>query len=350
MHTTITTIFNSNGAVMNRGRDGQPKTLADGRQYVSSQAFRAAMRDQIVAPLSEIETTGTVRSRVALIRALTEAGIPSEIAVAVQKEVLGLKGDGESESDGDDASSAPVTLGNVEISATVSLAKEIDLSFETEEDTKKRKAALERAVKAAMKDLRKLLQPASAGVEACLFGRMITGDALHRVDGILSTSLAISTTVTPTVQDFFVARDQLVSAGTAHMNTRPISTGVYMQETVIDAGRMAAQLPEEDHRSLVAWVIRACAFAPTKLARAGSSPLAPAAEVIVTPSPLPRSALSAVNESPASVQDAANAALAQLAEQDRIYGDAKHYQMTELGLEGLIATVTGVLQSSGASS
>ena len=109
---------------------------------------------------------------------------------------------------------------------------------------------------------------------------MVTGDTLSRVDGVLGTSAALASRIIPATQDFFVARDQLVDVGTAHMGTRPLSMGVFIQETVIDHGRLARQL-DISLGAVSAWVIKACAAAPTKLARAGSAPLAPAAEVIV---------------------------------------------------------------------
>jgi len=103
---------------------------------------------------------------------------------------------------------------------------------------------------------------ALAGTEAIVFGRMVTNPDLPRVDGALATSMALSVGPLQVAYDFFIARDELTGSteSTAHMGTKPLSSGTFVQENVIDLERLRRQLPEEDHGAIVEWIVRASAW------------------------------------------------------------------------------------------
>ena len=348
---TITTIFLFTG-IPNRGRDLQPKTIHLGgavRQYMSPQAFRAAMRDQQIAPMASIITSRTIRSRVGLKRALdkrlAEKGIAENIAsafaIAVGEIISGVDEDGNF--------SAPVVLGEPEIDAIADIAASLVDEHGAEvanENTPEKRA--EKISKKLNSELKKALHnAATSGTEAVIFGRMVTNPSLPRVDGALATSAAIGVNGLQVAYDFFVAQDQLTGSteGTAHMGTQPISTGVFVQENVIDPTRLRNQLPDEDHAAIIAWIIRASALAPTKLARAGSTPPAGASEVFVTVDPMPRSAMEAfMRPADLSPNEAAARALEAMANVDKLYG-APGYRASLSGAGGLDGLVAAVAQN-----
>lgn len=297
------------------------------------------MRDQQIAPLADIATSRTIRSRVGLKRALdeklAEKGVPEDTAaayaMAVGAIISGVEDDG--------SFSAPVVLGAREIDAIASIAKDLFDEYgdkvaaakSLDDSTKVIKRALERQVKNAIGNA------AASGTEAVIFGRMVTNPALPRVDGALSSSAAIGVGALQVAHDFFIARDDLTGSteGTAHMGTKPISTGVFVQENVIDMERLKGQLPEEDHAAIVEWIVRASAFAPTKLARAGSTPPAGASEIIVTNDVMPRSAMEAfMRPDELTPVEAAQRAISALEDVDNLYG-APDDRWTLSGADGL---------------
>lgn len=331
---TITTIFSFVG-VPNRGRDGQPKSLNLGglRQYMSPQAFRAAMRDQTVAPLVDVANSKTVRSRVSLQRkllpALLNKGVEEEFAKIYASAVAQVI----SGADEDGAWSAPIVLGQREIDAIVkagvSLLEEFGDAVEkayksakkSEDRVKAGSKVLEKKMGASLK--KAIHNTAFAGTEAIIFGRMVTNPNLPRVDGALATSMALGVGPLQVAHDYFITRDELTGSteGAAHMNIKPISSGTFVQENVIDLERLRRQLPEEDHAAIVEWIVRASALAPTKLARAGSTAPAGASEVIVTVAGASRSTMEAFML-PADIgtREAAERALEALQQIDRLYG------------------------------
>ena len=323
---TITTIFFFAG-VPNRGRDGQPKSLNLGglRQYMSPQAFRAAMRDQTVAPLADVANSKTVRSRVSLQRrllpALLDKGLDEEAAKAYASAVAQVI----SGVDEDGAWSAPIVLGEHELDAIVrvgvSLLEDFGDAVEKAKDAKAGAKAIEKKMGVGLK--KAIQNTAFAGTEAVVFGRMVTNPDLPRIDGALATSMALGVGPLQVAHDFFIARDELTGSteGAAHMGTKPLSSGTFVQENVVDLERLRRQLPEEDHAAIVEWIIRASALAPTQLARAGSTAPAGASEVIVTVAGASRSTMEAFML-PADIgtREAAERALEALQQIDRLYG------------------------------
>ena len=353
---TITTIFPFAG-VPNRGRDLQPKSLNLGglRQYMSPQAFRAAMRDQTVAPLADVATSKTIRSRVSLHRrllpALIDKGLDEEAAKAyasaVAQVISGVDEDGEW--------SAPIVLGERELDAIVevgvSLLEEFGEAVGKADNAKAGAKVIEKKMGSG---LRKAIQnTAFAGTEAIIFGRMVTNPDLPRVDGALATSVALGVGPLQVAHDFFIARDELTGSteGTAHMGTKPLSNGTFVQENVIDLERLRRQLPEEDHAGIVEWIIRASALAPTQLARAGSTAPPGASEVIVTVAGASRSAMEAFMQlKDMNPQEAAGQAQESLEQVDKLYGSPDlRVTLTGAGsLDALVAAVGDQVRTSGA--
>ena len=353
---TITTIFPFLG-VPNRGRDGQPKSLNLGglRQYMSPQAFRAAMRDQTVAPLADVATSKTVRSRVSLHRrllpALIDKGIDEDAAKAYASAVAQVI----SGVDEDGAWSAPIVLGERELDAIVevgvSLLEEFSEAVGKADNAKAGAKVIEKKMGSG---LRKAIQnTAFAGTEAIIFGRMVTNPDLPRVDGALASSVALGVGPLQVAHDFFIVRDELTGSteGTAHMGTKPLSNGTFVQENVVDLERLRRQLPDEDHAGIVEWIIRASALAPTQLARAGSTAPPGASEVIVTVAGASRSAMEAFMQlKDMSPQEAAGQAQETLAQVDKLYGSPDlRVTLTGAGsLDALAAAVGDQVRTSGA--
>lgn len=99
-----------------------------------------------------------------------------------------------------------------------------------------------------------------AGLDAAMFGRMVTGDVLARVDAALHVAHAFTVHAEQSESDYFSAVDDLLKdspeggLGSGHINSAELTSGVYYGYVAIDVPGLIHNL--SDDRKLAAEVTR----------------------------------------------------------------------------------------------
>jgi CRISPR system Cascade subunit CasC len=155
-------------------------------------------------------------------------------------------------------------LGRPEIDYILAEAREIARSIEKPADAKSAVAA---RVKAQTKNVESLKR--ACGLDAAVFGRMVTSDILARTDAAIHVAHAFTTHAESSETDYFSALDELIVAeggrelGSGHINTSELTSGLYYSYVVVDVPLLVSNLegvPRSDwtaaDRSLAAEVVR----------------------------------------------------------------------------------------------
>jgi CRISPR system Cascade subunit CasC len=160
--------------------------------------------------------------------------------------VAGVKGEPKSQKDTDTAHimTAQLTvLGRPEIEflkkLTGGIVAEIGLPAEAA-DAVKRKLD-----KAAQQNLKTMV--CGAGLDAALFGRMVTSDMLARGDAALHVAHAFTVHAEASESDYFTAVDDLKpegedTQGSAHINSSELTSGLYYGYVVVDVPLLVSNL------------------------------------------------------------------------------------------------------------
>ncbi|MBS3762086.1 MAG: type I-E CRISPR-associated protein Cas7/Cse4/CasC [Planctomycetes bacterium] len=271
------------GALLNRDDAGFAKRLPFGgatRTRVSSQCLKYHWRNYDGEhALYNMDVPRSIRSRRTFKQLvadpLVEEGYPPRIVGCVVKSLKDriLSDDNPSKPDnkkimnGDmDLEEALETsqvtiLGEPEIRYLKQLSRQImnDLKEEvgllwTDPDTEPSKEQTD-AVHAACKDiskgdLKKNLKglARATGVDAAMFGRMATSDALARGDAAVHVAHAFTTHAEESESDYFSAVDELKAAdaegelGSGHINTSELNSGLFYGYVVIDVPLLVSNL------------------------------------------------------------------------------------------------------------
>lgn len=251
-------------SLLNRDDAGYAKRLPFGgspRIRVSSQCLKRHWRtsDGPHALDGLAGSVDTVRSRYAFdikIRQPLEAdGVPAELAEAIaaklQELFIGMsnakkaekakKGDEAAEASDDDKkikvqTPQVVILGQPELDYALSLAREIG----ARDDVTAKNVAKE-IDKLNKGDLKKNLEALrlATGLNAALFGRMVTGDVLAHMDAAVHVAHAFTVHAEDAEPDYFSAVDDLAGLarddhGSGHINTAELTTGLFYSYVVVD--------------------------------------------------------------------------------------------------------------------
>src|SRR5690606_16863878 len=85
-----------------------------------------------------------------------------------------------------------------------------------------------------------------AGLDAALFGRMITGDILARSDAAVHVAHAFTVNALETEPDYFTAVDDITQdsgeQGSGHINISELTSGLYYSYVVIDLPLLVSNL------------------------------------------------------------------------------------------------------------
>ena len=122
--------------------------------------------------------------------------------------------------------------------------------------------ATAKAVKAYFKDketkanLKALAM--GAGLDAAIFGRMVTSDVMARTDSAVHVAHSFTVHAEETEPDYFSALDDLVAAegalGSGHINTSELTSGLFYAYVVIDLRQLVSNLSGD--RALAAEVLQ----------------------------------------------------------------------------------------------
>lgn len=262
--------------LLNRDDAGFAKRIPFGgavRTRVSSQCLKRHWRThEGEHGLGDLGVDMSIRSRRTFERfvyePLVEAGHDEEVAADITEhlkdQVLGARSSGGgSEDDTDRLRSAQVTvLGRPEVEYLREVGAEVcqavadgqafddarDQVFDR--DAKKNLEALERA----------------SGLDAALFGRMVTSDILARGDAAIHVAHAFTVHEEETESDYFTAVDDLLEeaeeTGSGHINSTELTSGLFYGYVVVDLPLLVSNLEgcepvnwEEANRDLAARVV-----------------------------------------------------------------------------------------------
>ena len=122
--------------------------------------------------------------------------------------------------------------------------------------------ATAKAVEAYFKDKEKKANlkalAIGAGLDAAIFGRMVTSDLMARTDSAVHVAHSFTVHAEETEPDYFSALDDLVAAegelGSGHINTSELTSGLFYAYVVVDLRQLVSNL--SDDRTLAMEVIR----------------------------------------------------------------------------------------------
>jgi CRISPR system Cascade subunit CasC len=215
--------------------------LGDGVKIDLSVRSRGIFEELIAKPLVA-EGADEIKIRAVLAALQSELLGKSEKSKAKDKK---QEADGEKRVEASLATGQVIVLGRPEIEFIKATALEIarDLT-----DVKKAGEAVGGFFKdKAKKDnLEALKKSASGGLDAALFGRMVTSDILARGDAAIHVAHAFTTHGEETESDYFTAVDDLVAdageLGSGHLGETELTSGLFYGYVVIDVPQLVSNL------------------------------------------------------------------------------------------------------------
>jgi CRISPR system Cascade subunit CasC len=281
-------------SLLNRDDAGFAKRIPFGgvtRTRISSQCLKRHWRTfQGDGALSAIGLPMSVRSRLTferyLVEPLVQSGVQDElareVAGSIMEHVLGKsakakakdageeapvakeEGDPKRSRKGSDAktavakngegheSPAPAlhtgqitVLGRPEVDYLLSIAKEVCAGKPSVD--KVEKAVKEKLGKEGLKNL-KALGKAAAGLDAALFGRMVTSDNLARGDAAVHVAHAFTVHAEASESDYFSAVDDLLSGaddealGAGHIGSSELTSGLFYSYVAVDVPLLVSNI------------------------------------------------------------------------------------------------------------
>ena len=253
--------------LLNRDDVGFAKRITFGgvsRTRVSSQCLKRHWRTfQGQHSLGELEVDMSIRSRATferyVLQPLIEDGMDPAVAEAIVTEVMAAvlgesakakkaKKDKEKEEDGDEgprARTGQVTvLGPAEVSFLLGECRAVASDVDDKKQVKKAvKARLGRDAKKNLAALK-----CAAGLDAALFGRMVTSDILARGDAAVHVAHALTVHPEEAESDYFSAVDDLLTgkgeegAGSGHIGSTELTSGLFYGYVVVDVPLLVANL------------------------------------------------------------------------------------------------------------
>lgn len=272
----IHTLTSYPAALLNRDDVGFAKRIPFGsvsRQRVSSQCLKRHWRQHegrhalSTIDLGDGPAAMSVRSRITfqkLIRDRLRAdGVDAELATAVTDEVIKLilgesakakqaKSKDEAKADEDACRTSQITvLGRPEVDYLYAEAKALAKAVGDPKGKKDLPKLLEAAAKKHFdaerkKNLRGL--KLGAGLDAALFGRMVTSDILARTDAAVHVAHAFTVHEEQTESDFFSAVDDLErerddsSLGSGHIGNAELTSGLFYGYIAVDLPLLVSNL------------------------------------------------------------------------------------------------------------
>lgn len=260
-------------ALLNRDDAGFAKRIPFGgvtRTRISSQCLKRHWRlFSGENSLNEIDVAKAVRSRKSfekfVAQPLRDEGFNVEsVNFAVQYVMGVLLGESKSrkKSKTEDSkainleSSQITVLGHNELDYIKKSIEQVITENENTDDLKKLEGYLDKTFKE--KDFKKNFQAIKngAGLDAAMFGRMVTSDILARVDAAVHVSHAFTVHGEATEADYFTACDDLLDSGdeselgAGHINSMELTTGLFYGYVVVDVPLLVSNLegsPVEDY-------------------------------------------------------------------------------------------------------
>lgn len=255
-------------SLLNRDDAGLAKRIPFGgasRIRISSQCLKRHWRmADGEHSLRSIGVDLSVRSRIIFEKLIAEPlineGLKKDVVrgvlKALQSKLLGesakaQKAEKESGARFDLETPQVIILGQPEIKFITDVARKICQNASTDDAPKKVEAYLSN--KEHQENLEALKKAASAGLDAALFGRMVTSDILARGDAAIHVAHALTVHAEEAESDYFTAVDDLIREGSAHLGETELTSGLFYGYVVVDVPLLVSNLA--DDRALVARVV-----------------------------------------------------------------------------------------------
>jgi CRISPR system Cascade subunit CasC len=271
------------------GQDGLAKRTIYGgveRQRISSQSFKAALRDNptlvrakdggIVGDTMKdlAKSLGldmSVRSALIgerkLVPALVARRLSEADAKAWSDAVMGLWRREGATVDPD----TPLVVGEKEIGALADACVALAEAKQKPEglykliDSPRELSKASPEAQEAVKSMRAL--SSNAGLDGALFGRFATGIAVNNVDSAVHVAHLVTVHPLFSVTDFFSVQDLLKTGkgddrGGSHINTSELTSGLFYGYVVVDVGQLNtnfAELNKAQRAGIAGWLVRAVA-------------------------------------------------------------------------------------------
>lgn len=249
-------------ALLNRDDAGFAKRLPFGgavRTRISSQCLKRHWRSfEGEHSLRDLGLDMAVRSRMSFQRfvylPLIEEGVEEKLAQGVTRElmalVLGQKAKGKGDESEDDKptdslqTSQITVLGHAELRWILGEARAICAG---QPDAKKLGEAVKQHLGKEGKKNLEALKKAAAGLDAAMFGRMVTSDILARGDAAVHVAHAFTVHEEHAESDYFSAVDDLLQGeegqlGSGHINSTELTSGLYYTYVAIDVPLLVSNL------------------------------------------------------------------------------------------------------------
>jgi len=289
MFVQIHTLRDYSTALPNRGQDGLAKRTIYGgieRQRISSQSFKAALRDnptlvrtndgKIVGDTMkdlaqvlglDMSVRSALIGELKIIPALVSRKLSEEEAKPWSDAIMGLWRREGAKVDAD----TPLVVGEKEISALADACIALAKTKQKPEDLRKLIDSARELGKAsppaqeAVASMRAVCS--NAGIDGALFGRFATGIAVNNVDSAVHVAHLVTVHPLFSITDFFSVQDLLKTGqgedrGGSHINTAELTSGLFYGYVVVDVGQLNmnfADLTQDQRAHIVGWLVRAVA-------------------------------------------------------------------------------------------
>lgn len=337
--------------LLNRDDMGKAKRLPFGgstRTRVSSQCLKRHWREAAGEwSLGDLGTGRSVRSRRVFSQVIADRletqgksiGQILDVLVPIRSAVLGesVKARKARKAAEESAEDRERALASLETSQVIVLGKpEIEfLEKRAAELSRDDSAATAKAVNAYFKDkahrknFRALTQ--GAGLDAALFGRMVTSDLMARLDAAVHVSHAFTVHAEEAEADYFSALDDLRSEagelGAGHINLSELTSGLFYSYVVVDLRQLTMNLSGDATvaKAVLERLPRLIATVSPGAKRGSTAPYACAEFVLAEvgsrqPRTLANAFMKPVRTDPGVKQDAVRALGDYLAAYDAMYG------------------------------
>ena len=244
--------------LLNRDDAGLAKRLPFGgatRTRVSSQCLKRHWRTADGEySLSNIGMDMSVRSRRIfedlIAKPLIEEGLEEKslrsVLKALQSNLLGESAKAKAEKKEDRVgleTNQVIVLGQPEIEFIKEAARSI---LKENPSAKEAATKVKEYLKENKKNLASLKKAANAGLDAAMFGRMVTSDFLARGDAAIHVAHAFTVHAEETESDYFTAVDDLVAEsgelGSGHINETELSSGLFYGYVVVDVPQLVSNI------------------------------------------------------------------------------------------------------------
>jgi CRISPR system Cascade subunit CasC len=312
MFVQIHTLRDYSTALPNRGQDGLAKRTVYGgieRQRISSQSFKAALRDSLT--LVRTDESGNI-TRDIMKDLADRLGLDMSIRSALvgdRKVIPALVARGFADQDAKDWSDAimglwrrdgatvesdtPIVVGEKEIAAltdacfAVAKAKQKLSDLRKLVDSPRELGKLVPKARAAIESMRAVRS--NSGMDGALFGRFATGIAVNSVDSAVHVAHLVTVHPLLSVTDFFSVRDLLKTGegadrGGSHIDTAELTSGLFYGYVVVDLRQLDqnfAELNKGQRAEIVAWLVRAVPQVEPAAKLGSTAPYAGMREVMI---------------------------------------------------------------------